>query len=350
MRSFILRTALFVLPFMLLYVVNVTAYRQDEGDLVRLGYLYGDRSPKSAIAAPFTLSTAYTLLSAVDTSTSAAFDVMTIGDSFSGQDSLGYKNFMAHQGVSVLHVDRSLAGPDPVQRLVELLNSGFFDRIQVGAVVLQTAERLFVQRCEHIDFAKTVALDSLFDAMPGPDMEKTGTRIRFFSNAMLKIPWTNWEYRHTDKPADSQTYRVATTSNELFTNGPKELLFFEDDLKAVPLKNDTAKIAACNRNLEEIARLLAKRSIKLIVLVSPDKYDLYYPYIVDKATYKEPKFFPYYNKLPKSYANLDAFGPLSAQLPVVKDVYYYDDTHWSPATAKWVGEQLAAMVKGRAVR
>jgi len=345
MKFFMLRTALFVLPFMAIHGLNIFAYDQNEGDLARVSYLYKNACPKSIVAAPYKLNEAFTLASSLEVNEHAGFDVMTIGDSFSEQDSLGYKNFMAHQGVSVLHMDGYLTNENPVQMLVELINGGFFDHIQVGTVVLESVERLFVQRCENIDFSRAMAMDSLFSMMTVSRKVRPKQHVRFFSDAMIKIPWTNLEYLYLDKPRYTEVYKVSITSDGLFTNGPRDLLFAEIDVRDMAIKNDSSKIVECNKNLEIIRQMLSKRKMKLVVMVCPDKYDLYYPYIVEKGELGEPRFFSYFNSLPKTYTYLNVFDSLSVKLPFVKDVYYYDDTHWSPATAKWVGGELVKMVK-----
>jgi len=63
MKKFIIKTSLFVIPFLFLYLTNVLFCEYDQGDLVRLGYLYSNSSPKEQISKQYSLSKKYTLLS-----------------------------------------------------------------------------------------------------------------------------------------------------------------------------------------------------------------------------------------------------------------------------------------------
>ena len=49
MRKLILKLCFFVLPFFIIYFININFYIQKEGDLVRLGYFYKDALPKSKL-------------------------------------------------------------------------------------------------------------------------------------------------------------------------------------------------------------------------------------------------------------------------------------------------------------
>lgn len=337
MKKFIQKTSLFIIPFFCLYFLNTFLYVQNEGDLIRLGYLYSNPSPKSNLSKQFNLNKQYTLVSEIKLNTKPKFDVLTIGDSFSEQDSLGYKNFLAKEGLSVLHMDRFLAG-DPIQKIIELINGDFFDSIQTDYVILQSVERNFVQRCQEIDYTKSIYIDSIKNKI-NKYVKKTHERnLGYFNNSVIKIPLTNIQYNFSYKPANSKTYKVKTNKDNLFTKNPNNLLFYEDDINNMKYKNDSLKIINSNNALNKINNLLSKKGIKLIVLISPDKYDLYYPYIKDN--FIKPLFFKYYNNLSKEYLSINSFEILSNSIANNKDVYYYDDTHWSPIGASLIALEI----------
>ena len=340
MKKFIYKSSLFVVPFVFLHFLNSFYYLQNEGDLTRLGYLYNNSLPKSDISKQFNLNKHYTLVSEINLNTKTKFDVLTIGDSFSEQDSLGYKNFLAKDGTSILHVDRFLA-ENPIQKIIELINGDFFDSVQTNYVVLQSVERSFVQRCQKIDYSKSLYLDSIKNKI-SKHVHKTPEKheLNFFSDANLKIPLTNIQYNFSYKPRNSKTYKVTTNKDNLFTKKLNNVLFYEDDINNMTFKNDSLKIVNSNNTLNKINNLLSKKNIKLIVLISPDKYDLYYPYIKEKANFKKPLFFKYYNNLSKEYSSIDSFEILASFIANHKDVYYYDDTHWSPIGASVIAIEV----------
>ncbi|HNK91045.1 MAG TPA: hypothetical protein PKN63_10835, partial [Chitinophagales bacterium] len=72
----------------------------------------------------------------------------------------------------------------------------------------------------------------------------------------------------------------------------------------------------------------------------PDKYDLYYSYIKNKNNFEQPILFEYFSSLEKQYIYVDAYNILKERLNDTKDIYYYDDTHWSPIGAKLIADEI----------
>jgi hypothetical protein len=347
MRKFILNTLVFVVPFFGLYVFNLFNYSQRgaEGDLARMGYFYANPSPRSVIDSQHVIPKEYLLLSEVGFASNQKFDVMTIGDSFTEQDNLGYKNYLAATGASVLHVDRFISGSNPIQTLVSLMNSGFFDLIQPEFVVLQSIERDLNDRTQTIDFDERLDLAILSNEVKQHKRATPNYDLQFFSDATLKMPLNNFQFSYTDKPIFSNTHQVKTNRTDLFSNSPDKLLFYKSDLRKMGAKNDSLKTLNSVKVLGELSALLSNINIELIVLISPDKYDLYYPYIADKSSFGTPTFFATYDKAPKAYYNVDAYRVFSEKMGVEKDIYYYDDTHWSPVGGKIVVDEILEIMK-----
>lgn len=345
MKKFIYKSSLYVLPFFLLHCLNLIFFNMQEGDLIRVSYLYYNPSPQSEIKQKFKLSKGFSLTSEIDLNKRRNFDVLTIGDSFSAQGNLGYQNFLSKSNVSVLDMERSIDGGNPVQLLVNLLNGDFFNYVHLDYVVLESVERSIVQRCDNLDYKKSLKMDSIIKHIATDKKESYNLKVDFFSDAILKIPLANILYRFEDKPRFCQTYKVATNSNQLFFNNPGELLFHEWDVNFMDYKNDTSKISMANSNLNKISNLLSKKNIKLIVLIAPDKYDLYYPYIQNKEKYIKPNFFSHFDSLTKEYLYIKTFEVISNQLDKTKDVYYYDDTHWSPIAASRIALEIKNIIE-----
>ena len=342
MKKFILNTCVFVVPFFALYLFNLANYSQRgaEGDLARMGYFYANPSPRSILDSQYIIPKQFVLLSEIELNAKQKFDVMTIGDSFSEQGNLGYKNYLAATGTSVLHVDRFVSGSNPIQTLVSLLNSGFFENIQPEFVLLQSIERDLNDRTGNIDFDEGLDLDLLSIKVKEHKSQAPNYDLQFFSDATLKMPLNNFQYSYTDKPIFSNTHQVKTMSNELFSNSPDKLLFYKHDLLKMEAKNDSLRTLNSIKVLGEVSNLLAKREIELIVLISPDKYDLYFPYIADKSKLETPTFFSTYDNAAKTYNNVDTYRVFSEKISEEKDIYYYDDTHWSPVGGKIVVDEI----------
>jgi hypothetical protein len=341
MKKFIIKSSLFVIPFITLFALNKFLYNPTEGDLVRLGYLYSNPSPKSLIINRYMLPKHYKRLSEIDLTSNTKFEVINIGDSFSDQDSVGFNNFLANKEVSVLHIDKFFSGNNPIQTLIQLLNSNFFEYISADYIVLQSVERDFNQRNKEINFDLSIDLDSLFNEIKKYKKKTPNYDLQFFSDATLKAPLANIQYCFDPKPSYSQMYKYKSNNNNLFSNSPGELLFYQDDIDRLNTKNDSLSISESIEVMERINDLTAKNNIKLIVLVSPDKYDLYYPFINNNNNNLiKPLFFSIYEQAEKKYKNVNSYKILSEKIKKERDVYFYDDTHWSPRGAEIIADEL----------
>lgn len=345
MKKFVLKIAAFSLPFIGLYLFNLLLYDPTEGDLARLAYLYNNPCPRTEIRNQFQLEKKYQLLSEINLEEDTQFDVLIIGDSFSEQGKLGYKNFLAHQGLRILHVDRFISGINPIQSLIELSNSQFFERVKVDYVVLQSVERSFNQITQELDFNASLNLDSLQKRIKEHQNIPPKLEVKFFSDALFKIPLNNLQYLYSPKPRYSQTYIFPSSRPELFSHEPKNILIYEEDINKLDTKNNADQTKYSIEALGKIDKLLNQQGIKLLSLISPDKYDLYYPYLSGNENLEAPLFFSHYNAYHKPFTSIKAYELLQKQIATEKDIYYYDDTHWSPKGAQLIADEIFRKIK-----
>ncbi|MEM1327505.1 MAG: hypothetical protein AAGI23_16205 [Bacteroidota bacterium] len=346
MKLLILKTSLFVLPALLIYNFNKRIYRDGQGDLIRAGYVYDNPSPRDAIDALSDLEKQYSELSAIDLKEPQSFDVFTIGDSFSDQDRFGYQNFLAQKNLSVLNLTKFLNGRNPIQRTIELINGDFFDRIQVKIVVLQTIERSTMRRCATIDFDRAIAVDSLASHITKRKLKGSyiPKKVDLFSHNTLRAPLINLQYSFHPNPAHSKTCVAPIAGANLFTNDPNRLLFYYHDLTRINRKNDKKEIDMVHDVLTKLNAKFQAKGIQLIVMVCPDKYDIYYPFIKDKENFVKPTFFDYYNGLNKEYVDAPVYDALMREVGYTKDLYYFDDSHWSSVGASLAAEEVYKMM------
>lgn len=337
MRKLILKSAIFVAPFLLLHFINITFYKRNEGDLPRIGYLFSNPTPKSAIATKFSVPREFIFVSEIDFSKKPKFDVLTFGDSFSDQDSLGYQNFLEKKNVSVLHMDGFLAYN--YHRIAEFITGDFFDSIRPDYVVLQSVERYFGRDNSLIDSSQAIHLNTIKKTIENRNPNVPNYDLDFFADTTLKIPYMNLHLLFADNPYFSTIYKVTTNTSTLFSGNPDNVLFFEEDIHRMS-SNNLLSITNANDLVNKVSALLAKKGIKLIFFISPDKYDIYYPYIKDKRNYKKPRFFEHFNSLKKDYIYIDAYEILSEKIKEQKDIYYYDDSHWTPIAAELIAKEI----------
>ena len=96
--------------------------------------------------------------------------------------------------------------------------------------------------------------------------------------------------------------------------------------------------------IELVSDKVSAQKMKLINLISPDKYDLYFDYIKHNKNLVEPLFFQTYSQLDKSYLNVESFKSLRDKIKSEKDIYFYDGTHWSPIGAKIIAEEIHEII------
>ena len=344
MRQLIIKTSFFVIPFFLIHSFNLMFFNNQEGDLVRVGYIYNNPMPKSLIDEQFDLNKKYTLLSEIDFSQPQEFDVLVIGDSFSDQGNLSYHNFLANKGISVLYIDEFIPNKKPIQTLIGLLNSSFFDTIKVKHIILQSVEREFNNRTAILDFEQKLNLEELnikIDKyLEQLEHHTPKNKLRFFSEALLKIPLNNMSYQFTKKPKYSRTYKIDIEKENLFSNKTSDLLFYDYEIDYLNIKNDTSRISKSVKMLNKLEKIVNDKEMDFIFILSPDKYDVYYEFIKDKIDNVEPTFFKQYEQLKKTYTEIKSFQILKKALNTTTNLYYYDDSHWSPYAAKLIGEEV----------
>lgn len=349
MRKIIFKTSLFIVPFMVLYLFTNSFYSKQKGDLFRLGYVFDDKSYDKIdlFKNEYESSRLFKNLSEIDLTDNNAFDVLTIGDSFSEQDNTGYQNFLASDNVKILHVD-VFFHKNAIETINAFLNGDVLDKIKTKYIILESVERSFVNRRE-FDKEKIININNLLTLIDNHkenlenDPKSNDVKEDFFSREIIKFPLCNVLYNFSDNAINSVTYCVKTKRN-LFSTNNNRLLFFNDDLKCVNDNNDELAVAQLNTKLNDLSAKLVKKGIKLIVLPCPDKFDFYYDDIVDNAKYTKPNFFEIFQKQPKKYLFVNSKKILKQESRDTKDIYFYDDTHWSPNASKIIAKELKQII------
>lgn len=336
MKKFILRSLFYVSIPVLGGILNTFFLQFNQGDLVRLGTLYQNDLPREKLELESVRK--YNTLNELNLTEENVFDVLTIGDSFSNYRN-GYQNILIDKGYKVVNYEHKLSS-NPIQELISLMNSDLFDKIQTDFIVLESIQRHFNERCSELDFTKSVNIDSLFKtSWTERRTEKYLASYEFFSSATLTAPLVNLAYLFVNKPPlFSDTYKFGLRDNSLFTLETSELLIYKDDINHMESKNNQTETIRSVNSLNIISESLAKKGVKLIVIVPPDKYDLYYDKIEREDQIIEPKFYLHYNSLSKDYIDVPVYSEFVLALNQdVKNIYFYDDTHWSP-----VGQEIVA--------
>lgn len=354
MKKLLYKTALFVVPFFLLFLLNFKYYNDDKGDLLRLGYIADiyDYDYRKVFKKEFERKINYTLFSELNLKKQNNFAVFTIGDSFSEQGVISYQNYFANNSsLKVLHYDRFLH-ENPIETINGFLNGNVLDNIKVDYIILQSVEREFVNRGIVFNKKSKINNDSLTTLInkhkeKSQEVLKEKTKDAFFCRETINFALKAICYNFDDNAYSSKTYQVKIKQN-LFSTNNHNLLFLDDDYEALSINNNLSYIKTLNNELNMLAKRLKERGIKLIVLPSPDKLDFYYDDILNNNKYPKPLFFETMRSLHKNYIYIDSKKILKENTSNIKDVYFYDDTHWSPIASKTIADKIKSEIENSA--
>ena len=216
-------------------------------------------------------------------------------------------------------------------------------------MILQNIERHFVSHSSYIDYNKAINISDLQKII---EVQKNNNKkeieiekIKFPSESIFKFPYFTYHYfTKNDYCFDNKVNKTKLNKN-FFSPNINELLFYNTDLVSLEENNDTFLCKKLNDVLNLVSKKLLEKGIKLIVLPSPDKYDFYYENIVNKSIYPNPLFFFNMSRMEKNYIFLDSKEILRREIDKIKDIYFYDDTHWTPKASKLIAEEIEKNIK-----
>jgi len=349
MKKIIVKTALFIIPFVLLYIMTLFFYSVDKGDLIRIGFVKDDKNydQKIVFSKEFKKKINFTTISDIDLNAKHTFDVLTIGDSFSEQTNISYQNYLADNNSRILHMDRFLH-ENPIETLHSILNGNLLNTIKVDYIILESVQRDIIRRVIPLDTTKTITANSLQKLIEKYNSKKQLTEesseAPFYSSTIFKLPLYHIYYQFDDNAFYSKTYQVKTKTN-LFSVNNNKLLFLADDVKSTEEFNTKEVIHILNNELNKLSKKCKDKGIQLIVLACPDKFDAYYDQIIDNSRYVKPMFFNFLDKEKKDYLYVDSKKIITNSIKAKKDIYFYDDTHWSPIASKLIADEINRLLK-----
>lgn len=348
MKKFLTKISYTVLPVWLLLVgmaVYLWATNDNSGDLMRLGLIDGGPQYSDSIIRANALPEVYfesqdnDSLLMLDTC-----DVVVIGDSFSHGGGVGrqgdYVNFLAHD--SGRRVILFTPGGDPqlspMQMAYDALNLGVIDSSRIKNLVVQEVERYIVSR--HCEFTEG------HTELPRPLPEQQTTvedKQRKDVSPLLRVK-------------DFVFYRLfganpiycERLSRPLFGgNEPDKLYFYNDDVKlAIDLTADQQHaLVYCYDRLIDMAQ---KKGVNLIIVIAADKYDMYQDFITNnpypvKTLNEDIQRWMTPAQLDHFVISKQVLHPLVEQ--GVRDVYLFNDTHWSPASSRLIAGEVINRLK-----
>ena len=257
--------------------------------------------------------------------------IITIGDSFSQFGEYGYNQFFAEKlDCDVVNVHRHPYAPE--QLFISLVNNDLIRRGSV--VVVESVERSMLGRLYNLDLLDTILVHSDNSMVESKLSLLDETLIWVRTSLGLKQPIVKF---HTDR----ELFSHPTRHKELYIYNSK---WSEDgDILFEEATFDTMYVKQAFRNLCSLHEFAEANGIRLIYLVAADKYDVYEPFITEE----HPRN-PTLDSLPKEDWVVNTKSILqAAAFEGLRDVYYINNTQWSPIGSELVAKELVSRIRNK---
>ena len=328
MKRFVVKTLLYSFPIwmpVLIYICCVSPHLS--GDIGTLGYV--------------TFSDSYTLN--VDLSKSKLIhcgygrsfpkdsSILTIGDSFSRGKSYNY--YLAEKTNDSVYYLSKQWQVNPFQRFMYLAQTEELPRI----VIVECVERVLVQRLSQLNVSQSAS------SMLQKHIIDTTTVVRNTTPQKDKtaLEYTQeWIKRKMNLKGYENPIKSARLSKPCFSclGREDELYFYVDDLKNMQLTNSAANIVSTK--LDSLFAFAKSKNIELYILIAADKYNVYQDFIIDNQYLPKTLL----DEIEGQYQHPNLIiskDTLSAMVQNnILDVFWANDTHWSPVGAEAVAELI----------
>jgi len=284
-------------------------------------------------------------LSYKDLNKSTKINIITIGDSFSNAAMQGinpyYQDFIAtYSNINVLNIPLFT----PMNEIIYILdNSTLLDELHPKSLILESVQRECIDRfAQDYDIHKVVSKEKVISKLlqyhnpyENKDIDLT---FRYARN--INAITNNLQFL-VNKYTIYNRVMISKLNQEFFSvKDSTTLLSYLGDIYQLE-KVNSKTIAKVNQFMNNLARILKKKGIKLYFMPVVNKYDLYSRYIVNNP-YPKSIFFEELRKLPKEYTLIDTKAILAKELNKgEKDIFYADDTHWTPKAAKAIFKRIS---------
>ena len=350
MKKFLTIISYTVLPVWLVLVGMATwlwITNDNSGDLMRLGLIDGGAEYTDSISELALPKVYYDGQNNDSLLRRDTCGVLVVGDSFSHGGGVGksgdYVNYLAHESGLKVVVYTPPEDPtldSPMQVAYDLLRLGVIDSTNCPNLVVQEVERYLVDR--HCRFVTT------HTSIPRPTNEEevenaTDNKRKDYSPLLRVKDFVFYRF------LGANPIYTAQLNGPLFGGAePSKLYFYNDDVKLGFNVSESGReqVVDCFKQVINMAR---HQGVNLVILIAADKYDMYQDFIVPENPYPTKtlnediaRWMPDESKQHLLFSK-DVLHPLLQQ--GVKDVYLYNDTHWSPASSHLISQAIIERLK-----
>ena len=330
MKKLIIRLIIFSIPFVFL-VLNywlITLTKDRSGDLGRVGHRFFEKNYHGKLSP--NVDEQFVKDVFIDSLPDSVF-ILSVGDSFSNK-LLSVQRWNEYFGkvfnqqiINIPPCDKS-----PANIVLSILTE-YPDNRLPQVILMETVEREAIPILSALNFKHNESLNNI-KYLP---KNSFGISTDFLHNVI----------EFYQRQLGMNVHLVFSDLNKpVFSSKGDEsklICYYQDTSH---FSNKEVKMAV--DNLKRLHKLAEYRGVQLFYLICPNKANVYWPYITEKDKKK------YYNILDctSTFDTLQfVFSPLQMLRNKVsqgeKDVFYCDDSHWPPKTAKNVGIAMAEFVQ-----
>ena len=336
MKKFLIKISYTLLPLWLLAVISVSYFSlvvcpEITGDIGRLAMIPFGHEYDRELAKHYPSEEMFTTVYDINELKQVDADVLTIGDSFSNRSEDAFQNYLVMRGLKVANCQRKMFY-NPVTFAYEVMNLGVIDSVHTPVLVVECGERAFdMFLCE---FDPKANLPMMF----AEKKKLQGKTPNQWSLSRLR-DYIVYHSGYMTPPI----LEVKLDKDYFSSDDPRRLYFYGEDVQEMRIKDDHKdKLMKTYNTLKDKAK---EKGITLVFVVAVDKYDLYQNHIVD-------------NPYPKKYI-IDDIRQMLGEDPNLllckyflepmveqgeKDVFLFNDTHWSYKAANVIADQIYAKI------
>lgn len=209
----------------------------------------------------------------------------------------------------------------PEESYISLLNS---ELTLPKIVIVESVERNFISRLRSLDFSLSP------------------TTIEADTTAPIKEKMTDYASYYKNKIFPNKAVKHLPLRDSLFScRGHENELYYYIDDNVIPSIED---IQIALKKLDTLFQIAEQNNISMFYVIAADKYDVYQEFAInnDCAPKNVLDHFKSFEKNPYFINTKSILMPLARE--GVKDLYYVDDTHWSPVGAENVANEIARRI------
>lgn len=327
MKKFVLRTLLFSIPLLLLVAnfIFLSCKKEQTGDLAKIGHVFFDNNYHERLTNILDSS----FVSDVDfAELPDSSIILCFGDSFSNRRPYRFQNAVGQQLNSKVYNVLYNLDYCPEDAALSFLTFAPQEKMP-QIIIVESVERYMIPRLYWLNFNDTPSLECFYTGKKHSTSAPKKNYDEEFFNYYQRL--TNSEPQIIVSQLDKHCFSLTDNSQKLYS-------FFEDTIHYT-LEQQQGSI----ENIGRLHKLAKARNVSLFYLAIPNKSTVYAKHVVGRHQFFTPLDNPdLFDTMPYVFTPLEMLRQQVEEDSL--DIYFADDTHWTPKTARKVGIKLSEII------